>query len=668
MADINPPAVVVVVPPRPSLIRRTSAYFHRLSKMYHIRRIVFLVVSFFVVVFVIWLLPNLLNPTPPSRDEKKRDKKWIDSSPYWVDRQACSWFSLCGVHHLRWDDPSVPRHNTTKQHPGGELRRDIELRSLAADDFSDYTWLSRESTGQESWEIAVPDSTSDASEQQQQQSATTKRDQSQSESKPTHPDVPGYVLDYAPLVHLYSGENFWPSHIDEHIKHMVAYTDGEPVQQPENDRLNLDNIYQKLNNITTPLYLTSEVDVESRPEWLHSHDGIPLAFDNDGGSDDNDGINRGGNPDAKNGHDYEQPPQEFSDDTTWHSVDRDHPLERISDPRKLPNPMWGAGMGELKLKARSMGPEDARMRNIRKAATEQVVMGDVKNEGGNKGVTEDGESFTIHGYEPDEGGYSKAPAILVLVDKGSGILDAFWFFFYSYNLGQTVLKVRYGNHVGDWEHSMIRFENGVPRALFLSEHAGGQAYAWDALEKRNATSSTTGLTVERPVIYSAVGSHAMYALPGTHPYVLPFKMLRDETDRGPLWDPAKNNLAYYYDYKHDKHGGGAVEEATMAASAENEGDGLVGKKRPGTKLPSSLVAASKNADASTSWFHFRSPWGDETYELGDARQWRLFGQYHYITGPQGPKFKNLGRNKVCQTKRCRILYSLDAGKKASWYS
>lgn len=101
MADADPPPEVVVVPPRPSLLRRTSAYFHRITKMYHIRRLVFLVVSFFVLVLILALVPNMLNPTPPSRAEKKRDKKWIDSSPYWIDRQACRWLSLCGVHHLR---------------------------------------------------------------------------------------------------------------------------------------------------------------------------------------------------------------------------------------------------------------------------------------------------------------------------------------------------------------------------------------------------------------------------------------------------------------------------------------------------------------------------------------------------------------------------------------
>ena len=243
--------------------------------------------------------------------------------------------------------------------------------------------------------------------------------------------------------------------------------------------------------------------------------------------------------------------------------------------------------------------------------------------------------------KPDPSGYSKAPAVLILVDKGAGIIDAFWFFFYSYNLGQTVLKIRFGNHVGDWEHCMVRFQQGVPRAMFLSEHAGGKAYTWHALEKRAQKDGKPA----RPVIYSAVGSHAMYASPGMHPYVLPFKLLKDITDKGPLWDPALNNLAYWYDYEiaRDEASNSTIQEYT------------------------SLMPAASNPDAPTSWFHFDGFWGDDIYPLSDRRQWRLFGEYHYITGPLGPKAKWLDRRKVCQTEKCRIVDSIEAGKKSAWY-
>jgi hypothetical protein len=81
------------------------------------------------------------------------------------------------------------------------------------------------------------------------------------------------------------------------------------------------------------------------------------------------------------------------------------------------------------------------------------------------------------------GGRSDAPAVLVVVPKGDGVVDAFWFFFYSYNLGNAVFNVRFGNHVGDWEHTVVRFQHGEPKAVFFSEHSFGEAYTYDAVEK-----------------------------------------------------------------------------------------------------------------------------------------------------------------------------------------
>jgi hypothetical protein len=77
---------------------------------------------------------------------------------------------------------------------------------------------------------------------------------------------------------------------------------------------------------------------------------------------------------------------------------------------------------------------------------------------------------------------SNAPVVLIVVDKGSYV-DAFWFFFYSFNLGNQVLGVRFGNHVGDWEHTMIRFRKGKPTQAFFSEHEWGAGYDWEDCDK-----------------------------------------------------------------------------------------------------------------------------------------------------------------------------------------
>lgn len=586
--------------------------------MYHLRRATIAVVVIAALVFITWFVPKALNPTPPSPEDQKRDKAWVDTSPYWIDRQACRWFSVCGLHHMRWDDPVKPRGPPVEHFGEMELKR----RSAEQERREPHSWDSlnkRDAAG----------------------SGKHTRDQASN-------DIPDYVLKNAPLVHLYSKENFWPSDIAEHVQHMQPYVDNKPVNTTE--PLSLTNLGQ-LNGVPGMVFLTSQEDIEQRPEWLSSPTGTPQPFA--GNDEDNDRISASDEVDSEQAFD--------SEGTTWWNVDKGHPLHRISDPR-----------------ARTFEPQDMLSKLSRRAL--------LSNDGPQK-------PFPPHshtpGHKPDASGYSAAPAVLVLVDKGSGVLDAFWFFFYSYNLGQTVLDMRFGNHVGDWEHCMVRFENGVPRAMFLSEHEGGQAYAWSALEKRrvNVTVDVDGEKViesaDRPVIYSAVGSHAMYAFPGPHAYVLPFKMLKDETDRGPLWDPSLNNYAYFYDYTEappppEEDEGSEADEVSPEESSpypfntsilESHANVTTAQadKRGAIVEPTSLVPASSNPNAPTSWFHFAGPWGDELYSLGDDRQWRLFGQYHYVTGPMGPKFKRLGRETVCQSTKCRILYSIEEGKKSSWH-
>ena len=105
----------------------------------------------------------------------------------------------------------------------------------------------------------------------------------------------------------------------------------------------------------------------------------------------------------------------------------------------------------------------------------------------------------------------------------------------------------------------------------------------------------------------------MYGTAGNHQYVLPFGLLQDVTDKGPLWDPLLNVDMYSYNL--------------------TSGD---------------LQPDHTNPEASTAWFHFAGHWGDKIYPLSDPRQYEFAGQYHYVDGPLGPKFKNLGRSSVCQ--------------------
>ena len=207
-------------------------------------------------------------------------------------------------------------------------------------------------------------------------------------------EIPQYVIDYAPLVHLFSGEQFWPCDIAEHLFHVTPELNYTPVQGrlQYSNLTNLDqlNLFEHGRHV----YLTSNDNVEDRPEWLGGEKNIPDEFDYDGGDDD-----------------------------------EDTKIETLAKKRKS-----------------------------------------------------------------NGGGRSNAPAVLVVVDKGKGIVDAFWFFFYSYNLGNKVFNIRWGNHVGDWEHTLVRFQHGKPKLLFFSEHNFGEAYSYGAVEKIGRRVSNSGLT------------------------------------------------------------------------------------------------------------------------------------------------------------------------------
>jgi len=64
---------------------------------------------------------------------------------------------------------------------------------------------------------------------------------------------------------------------------------------------------------------------------------------------------------------------------------------------------------------------------------------------GDRNIPSDSKSGT-----GDDIGLSSAPVIIIWTEKAGGVVDAFYFYFYSFNLGNTVAGWRFGNHVGDW--------------------------------------------------------------------------------------------------------------------------------------------------------------------------------------------------------------------------
>ncbi|GJD01100.1 vacuolar protein sorting-associated protein 62 [Colletotrichum higginsianum] len=102
------------------------------------------------------------------------------------------------------------------------------------------------------------------------------------------------------------------------------------------------------------------------------------------------------------------------------------------------------------------------------------------------------------GASPDADGriHNATPCVVILVEKSESDLDAFYFYFYSYNEGPNVTQVlepfdrlvnggkaasgmHFGDHIGDWEHNMIRFRDGKPTGMYFSQHVDGESYGWD---------------------------------------------------------------------------------------------------------------------------------------------------------------------------------------------
>lgn len=227
-------------------------------------------------------------------------------------------------------------------------------------------------------------------------------------------EIPHYVFDYAPLVHLYSGEEFWPCDIAEHLRHVTPELNYTQIQsRAQNlDLTNLDELNEWEQGRF--VYLTSDDNVEKRPDWLRGGKIIP---------------------------DLHRPKMVFE-------TNRNRGQDRRS---KLSS----------RSQLNSSNKEEARSYTD-KAAT-QISLDEIERR--------------------QSAGRSDAPAVLIVVNKGAGKVDAFWFFFYSYNLGNKVFNVRFGNHVGDWEHTLVRFQDGKPKYVFFSEHNFGTAYSYGAVEK-----------------------------------------------------------------------------------------------------------------------------------------------------------------------------------------
>ncbi|KAJ4865595.1 vacuolar protein sorting-associated protein 62 domain-containing protein [Trichoderma breve] len=248
-----------------------------------------------------------------------------------------------------------------------------------------------------------------------------------------------------------------------------------------------------------------------------------------------------------------------------------------------------------------------------------ALLNDVDTKGGRIALTSNdditGLPAWLYGSLPDESGRiaNATPCVVILVEKSARDVDAFFFYFYSYDRGDTKHGMHFGDHVGDWEHNMVRFRDGKPTGIYYSQHVSGSAYNWND----KALSMKGG----RPFVFSAYGSHANYASTGNHVHDA---ALVDFCDAGRLWDPVLS--AYFYH----------LDPASF-------------------KLTRLFLSGANSSAASnfTSFFYFTGIWGDEQYPDNDIRQKTVphFGLKRFVSGPQGPIVKNLVRKGLHPDQR-----------------
>ncbi|MBK8266416.1 MAG: Vps62-related protein [Nannocystis sp.] len=152
------------------------------------------------------------------------------------------------------------------------------------------------------------------------------------------------------------------------------------------------------------------------------------------------------------------------------------------------------------------------------------------------------------------GELATAPVYAFYADKGEGVIDLVYFFWYPYNRGKSAVDTIWGNHVGDWEHITVRLLRGddeslSPAQVYLSAHSFGGAYDWLDVERYDET---------HPVVYSAWGSHGLWRDPGDHVYMtigeeilgvcatLVCIDLVDRTDAGIAWDTWQRLVGFDY--------------------------------------------------------------------------------------------------------------------------
>ncbi|KAF3007515.1 hypothetical protein E8E13_005783 [Curvularia kusanoi] len=258
------------------------------------------------------------------------------------------------------------------------------------------------------------------------------------------------------------------------------------------------------------------------------------------------------------------------------------------------------------------------------------------------------------GVDNADGVQSYRPGAIIVVERGGNFVDVFYFMFWAFNHGGKVFSQAFGNHVGDWEHVMIRFWNGTPTKVWLSQHGHGEAYTFEALEKNAGR--------QRPVLYVAKGSHAIYPKKGDSDHVapnmtttLPF-LLVDQCSDGLLIDPLK--VSYPYSYTP------VAVRKDSAQSSRAFRKWCKSRTLPvQEESPSGIFRAIQSWAPRPGWLKFNGHWGDQEYDVDDPRHQNLPQYRKHGDGPKGPLFNHIDGKPELGEWLEQWLRKLFSGKK-----
>lgn len=110
----------------------------------------------------------------------------------------------------------------------------------------------------------------------------------------------------------------------------------------------------------------------------------------------------------------------------------------------------------------------------------------------------------------DDADEPAAPVVYGAAFRSGQLVALQYWLFHSFDLWSPLVPQSpdyWKSHEGDWEAVTVLLDaSGRPAEVGTSRHCGGARRAWAKVERRGA----------RPVVYSALGSHALYFKPGRY--------------------------------------------------------------------------------------------------------------------------------------------------------